>query len=97
MEEKSAIVDDSSAQFLDARHFFISFSFQTSDISDKQHGFDVLRGAAGDKNSGILLSDKQWFVKHVVHEETLENEQNIKAFVSDPRLQKSKVKMNFQT
>lgn len=32
MEEKSAIVDDSSAQFLDARHFFISFSFQTSDI-----------------------------------------------------------------
>ena len=117
MEEKSAIVDDSSAQFLDARHFFISFSFQTSDIVcflllhnsfyyyffyplvmfTRKHGFDVLRGAAGDKNSGILLSDKQWFVKHVVHEETLENEQNIKAFVSDPRLQKSKVKMNFQT
>jgi len=63
----------------------ISYDFQR----DKQHGFDVLKGAAGDKNSDILSSDKQWFVKHIVPEETFENEHIIKASVSDPRLQKS--------
>ncbi|KHM99631.1 hypothetical protein glysoja_006474 [Glycine soja] len=94
LEEKSAAVDDSSAQFLDARHFFI-FLFHLQLLiyyvfqSDKQHGFDVLKGAAGDKNSDILSSDKQWFVKHIVPEETFENEHIIKASVSDPSLQKS--------
>ncbi|TKY46788.1 hypothetical protein E2542_SST28837 [Spatholobus suberectus] len=73
VEEKSAAVDDSSVQFLDARQFSSVYH------GDKQLGFDVLRGAARDKNSDFLSSPKQWF----------EHEHNNTASVSDPSLQKS--------
>ncbi|KAL2322533.1 hypothetical protein Fmac_026912 [Flemingia macrophylla] len=80
MEEKSAAVDNSSTQFLDA-----SSVYQV----DKQLGFDVLGGAGGDKNSDFLSSPKQWLVSRSVPEETFEHQHNFTASVSDPSLQNS--------
>ncbi|XP_014523325.1 uncharacterized protein LOC106779670 isoform X1 [Vigna radiata var. radiata] len=70
MEVKSAAVDDSSAQFLDA---------SSVDYGYKQLGFDVPEGAAGDKNSDFLSSPKQWPVNHVIPQEIVEHEHNITA------------------
>ncbi|XP_020230526.1 uncharacterized protein LOC109811252 isoform X2 [Cajanus cajan] len=80
MEEKSAAVDNSSTQFQDASSVY---------HGDKQLGFDVLRGAGGDKNNDFLPSPKQWHVNHIVPEETFEHERNFTASVSDPSLQNS--------
>ncbi|CAJ1964390.1 unnamed protein product [Sphenostylis stenocarpa] len=75
MEVKSAAVDNSSAHSVD--------------YGDKQLAFDVSRGEAGDKNIDVLSSPKQWLVKHIVPEETLEHDHNMTASVSDPNFLKS--------
>ncbi|XP_027933286.1 uncharacterized protein LOC114188832 [Vigna unguiculata] len=74
MEVKSAAVDDSSAEFLDA---------SSVDYGDKQLGFDVPKKAAGDKNSDFLSSPKQWPVNHIIPQEIVEHEHNIAASFSD--------------
>jgi len=68
---------------------FYYVSISSVDYGDKQLGFDVPRGAAGDKNSEFLSSPKQWPVNHIIPQETLEHEHNFTASVSDPRFLKS--------
>nr|KYP52229.1 hypothetical protein KK1_025833 [Cajanus cajan] len=76
--------------FYCSTHFFYCFiSISSVYHGDKQLGFDVLRGAGGDKNNDFLPSPKQWHVNHIVPEETFEHERNFTASVSDPSLQNS--------
>ncbi|KAK7305012.1 hypothetical protein VNO77_42910 [Canavalia gladiata] len=81
LEEKCVAVDDSSARCLDASSVY---------HDDKQFGFDFLRGTAGGNNPDFLSSPKQGFVKHIVPEETPENEcDRYTASATDPSLQRS--------
>ncbi|XP_061349671.1 uncharacterized protein LOC133294920 [Gastrolobium bilobum] len=75
LEEKSAAVDGSSAQFLDASALY---------PGDKQLGFDAFRGTADYENHDILSSPPQELEKYIVPEETLGHDYNTMVSASVP-------------
>ncbi|KAI4308094.1 hypothetical protein L6164_031203 [Bauhinia variegata] len=80
LDEKTAIIDGSSAPHLDARS-----SFQGG---DKHRWFDNMRETADDKNFDFLTSPQQEPVKRI-SEETLGHEYSALSSFPDPSLQNS--------